>query len=643
MESYILDFSEKNKRLRTLVTFVDILFTSFIGLCGLSHLLSAIQYQLSPYSVSKNLITGVLVLSTFVSCTTALVLWKISPIILESFGKIKTLEKEKFQLIQVVEACHESIVILTSSFKIVRGNSITESFFGNNYVGTSILDYISILEDKKLVKDALYVALNSKNKTPLVIEYRVNNLKKSAENINDNIWLETSILKQLNEVTKEVEITMMTRNIDERKQAENLTNFLAAGREQNRVNEAKLMYINCVAHDLKTPLQSFSFALDLIENTPLNKDQREYLDQARVNVDLMKLTISQAMHIGKALSGGKVIPRVSSVSLISIFRRVQIVINGCGSPVPILYHIPESVKDQILTDEEWLWQMLLNLLTNACKYTETGEINVYLEEADDSKMLLFKVKDTGIGIAEYKIDKIFDAFSQAQEGQIVGTGLGLFGVRSRAIALGGSCGVRNNTFADTENGAGCTFWFKIPYIRDSLSSYSSDNQQSTSSYPSPSITDKIKRVFSGESLHQFSSLSSPAPSADNTIFSLSSDSANQFPLVLNAVPNLYNISKNISTKSQRSLSSFSDQALHAIVVDDTLSIRKLLTRILEQLGFTQIESYENGARGLEAMKQTEVDIVFTDIQMPVMSGPEVHYICVFTKCFNRSFSRCYDD
>ena len=192
------------------------------------------------------------------------------------------------------------------------------------------------------------------------------------------------------------------------------------------------------------------------------------------------------------------------------------------------FEVHPDINDAILTDEEWLWQMLLNLLTNACKYTDQGSIRVVVSlqrvrptENDttakistfnvrsssvvplpvvtnvvDTTTLLFEVIDTGmyvfvvttfltkhltllitvsfssyafigVGIPNEKLGTVFDAFSQVQDGQATGTGLGLFGVRTRAEGLQGTCGARHNTESCT--GTGTVMWFAIPYVEDKQS------------------------------------------------------------------------------------------------------------------------------------------------------------------------------
>ena len=85
----------------------------------------------------------------------------------------------------------------------------------------------------------------------------------------------------------------------------------------------------------------------------------------------------------------------------------------------------------------------------------------------------------GVGVREDKLATLFDAFAQVQEGQVTGTGLGLFGVRTRAEGLGGSCGARPNTQSST--GTGAVIWFSIPYVPDRSSSHTEENKSTGNS------------------------------------------------------------------------------------------------------------------------------------------------------------------
>jgi PAS domain-containing protein len=146
----------------------------------------------------------------------------------------------------------------------------------------------------------------------------------------DFTWVESTMCKGMRFSSSEefeYDVKMVTRNIeDRRKQAlEQYENILRATEEEARINAAKLRYISCIAHDLKTPLQSFCFSLDLLAQSPLHPEQREFIEQANVAVDLMKLTISQTMDISKALTGAKLQPRRTTVCLSSVLHRVKVI------------------------------------------------------------------------------------------------------------------------------------------------------------------------------------------------------------------------------------------------------------------------------------------------------------------------------
>eukprot|EP01032_Pedospumella_encystans_P019762 gene19762-22468_t len=222
------------------------------------------------------------------------------------------------------------------------------------------------------------------------------------------IWVEATICKGMSlnhNQDFEYDLKIVSRNIEDRKR-ESLREFndiIKINEERERTNAAKMRYISCIAHDLKTPLQSFCFSLDLLSQTNLHPEQREYVQQSNVAVDLMRLTISQTMDISKALTGAKLAPRRTTVRLSSIMHRVEVIINGFGKEVPVAFQVASNVCDRIITDEEWLWQMILNLLTNACKYTSRGDIRVNVTTTCDASskslgtkddMLLVEVIDT---------------------------------------------------------------------------------------------------------------------------------------------------------------------------------------------------------------------------------------------------------
>ena len=146
------------------------------------------------------------------------------------------------------------------------------------------------------------------------------------------IWIESTICKGICQQKslqkmKTYDLKMVSRNIDDRKKEaiNRFQNIVRETEERTRINAAKLRYLSCIAHDLKTPVQSFCFSLDLLSHTRLLPEQQEFVQQANVAVDLMKLTISQTMDISKALTGAKLMPRRTTVFLSTVIQRVEVI------------------------------------------------------------------------------------------------------------------------------------------------------------------------------------------------------------------------------------------------------------------------------------------------------------------------------
>lgn len=433
---------------------------------------------------------------------------------------------------------------------------------------------------------------------------------------------------------------------------------------ETEINGAKLKYTSCVAHDLKTPLHSFCVAMALLRETDLSSEQKEILEAATVSTDLMKLTISQTMDIAKVMTGSKLTPRYVSVAVSTIIKRISIVIEGYSKQVPIKFSVAPDVNENIFADEEWIWQMLLNLLTNACKFTDTGAIDVSIclssTIVENMTYLLYEVHDTGIGLTEDQRRRTFSVFSQLQKGASTGTGLGLYGLKVRAEAMGGVCGVRPNSSSCT--GSGSVFWFAVPYRPDTMeqqlartdtasfratvsdvgnprkkffplgnapqvfpsSSSSSPTQSSSSKYATAVATAPITADGSSRSMegiastdpligavfsHTQTGLASAEPSC--------SFEAGQYSEALD------NISTNSISGGGGGAVPYPLLGSIAFVIDDMMTIRKLMAKTLQRANFEKVECFENGAKALAAMKVREATIIFSDLQMPVMSGLEM--------------------
>jgi len=244
--------------------------------------------------------------------------------------------------------------------------------------------------------------------------------------------------------------------------------------------------------------------------------------------------------------------------------------------------------------------------------------------------LLYVLGFAGVGIPTNKLSSMFEAFSQVQTGQVTGTGLGLFGVRTRAEGLQGTCGARHNTESST--GTGTVLWFAIPYTPN----YDLLNEFAHVRVPSPLLlSPDITRNNSDNtsSNAKRSAADSPVPSPTLRASPVPTSHIYRTATVNFSAREGQPITHTASTEFGLATDEVIRRLhLSAMVVEDTASVRKLMERLLLKMGFESVVCYENGSKGLEAMMAAPVDIVFSDVQMPIMTGPEVILLCIrFTK------------
>lgn len=371
---------------------------------------------------------------------------------------------------------------------------------------------------------------------------------------------------------------------------------------RNDIQNAKLRYISCTAHDLKTPLQSFVYSITLLEQTNLNEEQKKLCLNAKVASELMKITISQAMDVSKSLSGGEIVPHKKETKLAKLIEHVSMIVSGFGSEVPVTYAIDESLPLTVYTDEDWVAHMIINLITNACKHTEQGYIKIQAAFSSDRSHIIFSVYDTGVGVIEAKRHLLFKPFSQMQKGQSTGTGLGLYGVMLRAQSLGGACGMDPHV-VEQHGDAGCTFWFSIPLAYSSGMSRAPIVRSLSNAPGNTSPPSSLAPIPSASPFHGHPKVYMELDNKDNSPSSSDHLQDTMFPT--------------------GDLDSIGQYDITAFVADDVQSIRKMLAKVLESCGIKHVECFENGKKVLDAMMLRHVDVVFMDIQMPIMSGIEV--------------------
>jgi PAS domain S-box-containing protein len=267
------------------------------------------------------------------------------------------------------------------------------------------------------------------------------------------------ILDETGKVDKYIEVII---DITAKKKVE--LELIAAKEEAIQLNRAKDMFISVLSHEMRTPLNAvIGMSHLLLEDSPA-ESQRENLNILKFSAENLLTLINDVLDFTKIETGNIELEKAN----MDMRELVQSVSNSMkyralDKKITLNTHIDSSIPASIIGDRARLCQILLNLASNAIKFTEEGAVTIDLkviEQSNKKIRIRFAVSDTGIGIANEKINTIFESFKQAEADttrKYGGTGLGL-AISKRLIELHDS---RINV--DSVLGQGSTFWFTITF------------------------------------------------------------------------------------------------------------------------------------------------------------------------------------
>ncbi|MEL6342979.1 MAG: ATP-binding protein [Myxococcota bacterium] len=290
------------------------------------------------------------------------------------------------------------------------------------------------------------------------VEVEVLNYRKDGS----PFWSELSIAPIADESGWFTHWVSVQRNVTARKQAEReaqaRTEALRIARDAAEAGmKAKSAFLSTMSHEIRTPLNGVLGMASLLEDTSLDAEQKEFVDTIRASGDTLLAVLNNILDFSR-FEAGHVELELQPFDLVECIQAVLQMVSADArkKSLRLQYVIDPDVSTMRVGDSTRLRQVLLNLVSNAVKFTLEGEVVLSVRRGEGADRLVFSVRDSGIGIPADRQENLFEAFSQVDASitrRFGGTGLGLAICRQLVARMGGEIVV------ESREGKGSTFTF----------------------------------------------------------------------------------------------------------------------------------------------------------------------------------------